>query len=157
VKYFIWVFATLLIFVLQGGISVLGTTLNLTVILACYAGVRRRSSGGILLGALLGAIQDNLTGTILGPHMLSKGLIAYFSSGVYSRFFIWTPLLGVVSLFLLTVADGIMILSLRALSGDMPVTYSGAVLVIGLQALFNAPFGVLMKPHSEVTVLGRVR
>jgi len=147
--YFFWAAILLFALILQGSISFFDISPNLTVILACYAGIRKREVKGMLIGSVIGMIEDSLSGAFLGPHLLSKGLIGYLSSLTYSRFFIWTPLLGVITMSVLTFIDGLIIFASRSVFDRMPAGFLVALLMILMQSLLNAPFGLILKPKTE--------
>jgi rod shape-determining protein MreD len=147
--YFFWAAILLFALILQGSISFFDISPNLTVILACYAGIRKREVKGMLIGSVIGMIEDSLSGAFLGPHLLSKGLIGYLSSLTYSRFFIWTPLLGVITMSVLTFIDGLIIFASRSVFNRMPASFLVALLMILIQSLLNAPFGLILKPKTE--------
>jgi len=147
--YILWTAILLCAFVLQGSISFFDISPNLTVILACYAGIRKQEVKGMLIGSVIGMIEDSLSGAFLGPHLLSKGLIGYLSSLTYSRFFIWTPLLGMITLFVLTFIDGLIIFASRSIFDRMPAGFLVALFMIVIQSLLNAPFGFILRPKTE--------
>jgi rod shape-determining protein MreD len=147
--YVLWAAILLFTFVLQGSISFFDISPNLTVILACYAGIRKREVKGMLIGSVIGMIEDSLSGAFLGPHLLSKGLIGYLSSLTYSRFFIWTPLLGIITMSVLTFIDGLIIFASRSIFDRMPASFLVALFMIVIQSLFNAPFGFILRPKTE--------
>jgi rod shape-determining protein MreD len=149
IRYLLWALILFFVFIIQGSIAFFDIRPNLSVVLACYAGLREREVRGLFFGSLIGILEDSLSGAFLGPNLLSKGLIGYFSSLMYSRFFIWTPLLGVISICILTFIDGILVVLSRGLFAAMPVTAGNAVFIITLQSLFNAPLGILLKPKKE--------
>ena len=103
----------------------------------------------MLIGSVIGMIEDSLSGAFLGPHLLSKGLIGYLSSLTYSRFFIWTPLLGVITMSVLTLMDGLIIFASRSVFDRMPASFLVALLMILIQSLLNAPFGLILRPKTE--------
>jgi len=146
--YLIWTLIILFTFVAQGSISLFDITPDFTVLLVCYVGVKKGEVKGMFFGALIGTLEDSLSGAFLGPHLLSKGLLGYLSAILYSRFFIWTPLLGIVSTSVLTLADGFMVFMLRSIFDRMPGSPGAALLIIALQALLNAPFGFIVKPGN---------
>jgi rod shape-determining protein MreD len=124
-------------------------TPNLTAVLACYAGVRKGEVKGMFSGSLIGIVEDSLSGAFLGPNLLSKGLIGYLSSFIYSRFFVWTPVLGIISIFLLTLTDGFIVFLSRSIFDKMPANIGAAAFIILFQSLLNAPFGMFLKPKDE--------
>lgn len=146
--YFLWAVILLVTFIIQGSISLFDVTPNLTVILVCYAGMKNREVKGMVIGSLIGIVEDSLSGAFLGPHLLSKSVVGYFSSLMYSRFFIWTPLLGIISISLLTVTDSFIVFALRSIFDKMPVNIGAAAFIIVMQSILNAPFGLLLKPKS---------
>jgi rod shape-determining protein MreD len=146
--YLLWALIIFFTFVVQGSISLFDITPDFTVLLVCYVGVKKGEVKGMFFGALIGILEDSLSGAFLGPHLLSKGLLGYLSALLYSRFFIWTPLLGIISAAVLTLADGFMVFILRSIFDRMPGSIGAALLIITLQALLNAPFGFLMKPGN---------
>lgn len=147
--YLLWVTIVFLAMVVQASISFFDITPNLTAVLAFYAGIKHGDMKGMLIGSFIGIIEDSLSGTILGPNLLSKGLVGYTSSFLYSRFFMWTPLLGMISLSLFTFADSFMVFLLRSIFGRMPTGAGAAFMIILIQSLFNAPLGLLIKPKKE--------
>jgi len=147
--YLLWAAILLFAFILQGSISFFDISPNLTVILACYAGIKKREVKGMLIGSAIGIIEDSLSGAFLGPHLLSKGLIGYLSSLTYSRFFIWTPLLGIITMSVLTFIDGLIIFATRSIFDRMPASFLVALLLIVIQSLLNAPFGLILRPKTE--------
>ncbi len=147
--YFLWTAIIFFSFIIQGSISLFDVTPNLTVVLACYAGIKKGEVNGIFIGSLIGIVEDSLSGAFLGPHLLSKSLVGYFSSLMYNRFFVWTPLLAVISISLLTVTDSFIVFTSRSIFDKMPVNIGTAAFIIGMQSLLNAPFGLFIKPKKE--------
>lgn len=148
-RYLLWAVIIFLTFLIQGSVSIFGVTPNFAAVLACYVGIKKREVRGMFLGSLIGIIEDNLASPFLGPNLLSKGLIGYLSSFVYHRFFVWTPVLGMISISVLTVADGVVVLAARSIFDRMPVDLGAAAFVILIQSLLNAPFGIFLKPKNE--------
>ncbi len=145
-KYFLWAAAIFLAFVLQGSMSIFDVTPNLTAILAFYAGIKKGEVKGMFTGSLIGILEDSLAGALLGPNLLSKGLIGYLASFMCSRFFVWTPILGMISISVLTLIDGLVVFLSRSAFDQTPVSFSTAAFVIIVQSLLNAPFGIFLKP-----------
>jgi rod shape-determining protein MreD len=149
VKYLFWGIITFLAFGIQGTLSFFDITPNFTVILACYAGIRGGEGKGLFFGSLIGILEDSLSGTLLGPHLLSKGLIGYLSAFLYSKLFIWTPVLGIITVVVLAIVDSSIVYIARSVFGTVPSGVSSAAFIIAMQSLFNAPFGILLKKKSE--------
>ncbi len=146
--YLLWAVIIFLTFIIQGSMSLFDVTPDLTVILAFYSGIKKGESKGMLIGSLVGIIEDSLSGAFLGPNLLSKGLVGYLSSFMYSRYFIWTPLLGTISVAAFTLMDSFIVFASRSIFDRMPVTIGTAVLIIAIQSLLNAPFGLFIKPKK---------
>jgi rod shape-determining protein MreD len=149
VKYLLWAVILFFTLIVQGSISIFDITPNLTAVLACYAGIKGREVKGMLFGSFIGIVEDSISVAFLGPNLLSKGLIGYFSSLMYSRFFIWTPLLGAISIFILTLTDGLIVFLSRSLFANIPVSIGTGVIIIIMQSLFNAPLGIFLRPKKE--------
>jgi rod shape-determining protein MreD len=145
-KYIIWSAIIFITFMLQGSISFFDVTPNLTVVLAFYVGIRKGEVKGLFFGSLIGIIEDSLSGAFLGPNLLGKGLVGYLSSPMYTRFFIWTPLLGIISISALTILDSSVVLISRSIFDKIPVSFGAAFFAIFIQSLLNAPFGIFLKP-----------
>src|SRR5512147_2878549 len=114
----------MLAFLLQIKISILGVPPDLTAAVAYYFGITGGSTKGVLFGSLIGLIEDSVGGSILGPNLLGKGLVGFFSSFMSGSPLRWTPLLGIVSLAILTLMDGSIILLSRAIFDTMPTSLS---------------------------------
>lgn len=147
-KYVFWALVVTSVFILQGSISLFDITPNLTAALAFYAGIKKREIKGMFLGSLIGILEDSLSGPFLGPNLLGKGLVGYLSSFIYSRFFVWTPLLGIISISVLTLTDGLVVFMSRSMFDKTPVTGGSAALIIIFQSLLNAPLGIFLRPDE---------
>lgn len=147
-KYLLWAVITFLTLIIQSSVSFFDVVPNLTVVLACYVGVREGEVKGMFFASLIGIVEDSLSGGFLGPHLLSKGLIGYLSSFIYRKLFIWTPILGIISISVLTLMDGFVVFILRSIFDKMPVSFGAAAFIITVQSLFNAPLGILLRPKQ---------
>ena len=58
---------------------------DLPLIFVVYCGIHFQKNGGIKMGVLVGFIQDNLSGGLLGINTLSKGLIGLFFSALKDK------------------------------------------------------------------------
>jgi len=149
VKYLLWAGITFLTFGIQGSISLFDITPNFTVILACYAGIREGEGKGLFFGSLIGIVEDSLSGALLGPNLLSKGLVGYLAAFLYSKFFVWNPVLGILTVSLLTMADSFIVYTARSIFGTMPSGIGAATFIIFMQSLYNAPIGIFLKKRIE--------
>lgn len=147
-KYLFWLVVVFFAFILQTSISILNVFPNLTVALVSYAGIRKGEVKGLFLGSLIGIAEDSLSGTLLGPHLLSKGLIGYLSGSLYRKYFMWTPLLGLITIIFITSIDSFAVFISRGFFDRFPVGFGNAAFTILIQSLINAPLGMLLKPRE---------
>jgi rod shape-determining protein MreD len=147
-RYLLWATIILLTFIIQGRLSLFGVTPNFTFVLAYYAGIREGGVKGLFLGSIIGAVEDSLSGALLGSHLLSKGLVGYFSSFLSGSFFRWTPLLGIIGISVLTIFDSTLVFMSRSFFDRMPVTIGVAVFIVTIQLMINAPLGIFLRPKD---------
>lgn len=110
--------------------------------------MKRGEIPGMFFGALIGLIEDIISGVLLGPNILSKGLIGYLSSSLYRKLFIWTPLIGAINIFSLTFLDSSIVFILRSLFDRIPLDIGTAFFIVIVQSIVNAPLGVFIKPKD---------
>ena len=134
---------------LESRISVFGTSPNLTAVIAYYFGLKNGETKGILFGSLIGLLEDGLSGNILGPNLLGKGLVGFFASFMSGSFFRWTPLLGMIGIFFLTALDGITVFLSRTVFELMPTSMLNATLKIIAAAIINSFLGIFIKPRND--------
>jgi rod shape-determining protein MreD len=146
--YLLWTIILLLALLLQGSLSLFDVSPNITALLVCYAGIKKGETKGMLIGALIGFIEDSLSASLFGPHMLSKGIVGYLSPYIYSKFLIWTPLLSVALVCFVTALDGSLVFLTRSLFDKMPVSFGVALFIITMQSLYNAPLGFLISQKN---------
>jgi rod shape-determining protein MreD len=135
-------------FIIHSQISLWGVAPNLTLVVAYAVGLHSGSTKGILLGSAVGMLEDSVSGNILGPNLLGKGMagfLASFSSGSLLR---WTPLLGVLSLFALTLMDGGVAFLSRTMFETSPASLSRGVFTVLMQGMLNAVFGIFIRPRN---------
>jgi rod shape-determining protein MreD len=149
VKYLLWAGIIFFTFGIQGSISLFDITPNFTVILACYAGIREGEVKGLFFGSLIGIIEDSLSGNLLGPNLLSKGLTGYLAAFLYGKIFVWTPVLGILTIMVFTAVDSFVVFTARSVFGTMPSGISTAAFIIAMQSIINAPLGIVLKKRSE--------
>lgn len=137
-----------LAFLLQTRISIFGVSPDLTAVVAYYFGITGGSTKGVIFGSLIGVIEDSVGGTILGPNLLGKGMVGFFSSFMSGSLFRWTPFLGAASLVILTLMDGSIILLSRAIFDAMPTSLSNGMFAFFVQGLFNGIIGIFVRPRN---------
>jgi rod shape-determining protein MreD len=149
-RYVYWSLTLFLALIIQSRLSLLGVSPNLTVLLAYFAGIRYGKTKGLFIGALIGAIEDSVSSSLLGPHMLSKGIVGYAASFMISGgFFRWTPVLGMILLSVLTLTDNAIGFISRTLFDKMPDALSTMFFISIMQSLLNAPAGIFLRPSDE--------
>jgi rod shape-determining protein MreD len=142
-------FITILCFVLDAKLDVYGIRPDLTLLPVYYVGLRKGPVKGALFGVLIGAIADSLAGNLLGPNMLAKGTAGILATVMTGGFLRWTPLLGIIGLFAITWADGIISYAALSVFAEAPTTiYLGAITLF-VQASLNAVAGFFIQPTNE--------
>jgi rod shape-determining protein MreD len=148
-KYLSLAALTLIAFFLEGRISLLGISPDLTALLAFGVGIRYGETRGLLAGVVIGAIEDSISGSIIGPNLLGKGIVGFSSSlFVSGRLLRWTPLLGMIVVSLLTFVDGFVVFLARSVFDTVPALPSTAFFVAIMQSLLNAPAGIFVRPKN---------
>jgi rod shape-determining protein MreD len=148
VKFILPIVCIAFAFVIQAKVSLFGVSPDLTAVVAYYFGIRGGSTKGILGGSLVGIIEDSVEGIVLGPNLLGKGVVGFFSSFIAGSLFRWTPLLGMISLFVLTVIDGVLVVSSRSIFELAPSSMSRLALVLLGQGIINMFLGILIRPRN---------
>ncbi len=142
------VLGVLAAFIVQTKLSLFGVSPDLTAVAAYYFGIKNGATKGMSLGSLVGIIEDSISGNILGPNLLGKGVIGFFSSFSSGSVFRWTPFLGMVSIFLLTVLDGVIVFLSRSLFQTPPTSLGAGLLILAVQGLLNLPLGFFIRPRN---------
>jgi rod shape-determining protein MreD len=142
------VFTCLALF-LEGRITILGIAPDLTALLAFYVGMRYGETRGLLAGVVIGALEDSVSASIIGPNLLGKGIVGFSASFFVSgRLLRWTPLLGLIVVSLLTFADGFVVFLAKSVFDKVPAVPSTAFLVSIMQSVLNAPAGIFVRPKN---------
>ncbi|GMT47564.1 MAG: hypothetical protein IEMM0007_1130 [bacterium] len=134
------------VFLLQSVISTELIKVNLTLLLVYYFGLKRGELQGAAVGISVGFLEDTLSGQLIGPGMLGKGLVGILPAYLSDGFFIWTPLLGMLAVFTLTVFDETVIYTSLSLFAQRPAPFQDFLALTLVKALINAPFGWLIRP-----------
>lgn len=147
-KYILWTGVILFTFFIEERISIFHVAPDFAVLLVYYAGIRKGELEGLLLGSIVGAVEDSLSGSFLGPNLLSKSIIGYSSAFMSGSFFRWTPLLGAIGIGVLTVVDNTIVFATRNFFDQMPTSFKAVAFKIIIQSLMNVPFGLFLKPKN---------
>ena len=156
-------FLIFLTFLVQTQVSVFSRTLNLAVVLVYHFGLRsitsqpkmggyfssRAEFQGTAFGAGIGLVEDILSGSIIGPAFLSRGLTGFLAVIVFTDVvYKWTPMVGVVTLAIITVLDGALVAGLKVLFTDLNIKGIAVLQILLIQVLVNIPFGIVLKPGN---------
>lgn len=148
-RYLLAVALVFLSFFLQGRISLLGISPDLTALLTFYAGMRYGQTKGLMAGIVIGAMEDWISFSMIGPNLLGKGIVGYFSSFFVSGGLLrWTPFLGVIVIFLLTSVDNFIVFISNSMFNRVPALPATALFIAFLQSTLNAPAGILIRPKN---------
>ena len=135
--------------IIETKLSIFGIHPNLSVLVVYYFALRHNETKSMFFGALTGALSDGISGQILGPGLLAKGIVGFLSPHIRMGFFTWTPALGFLTAFTMTLIDGAVSLSsLMVFSGISPALPDAALALL-LQALFNGSAGAFIKIDNE--------
>ncbi|HTZ18268.1 MAG TPA: hypothetical protein VMB78_07495 [Dissulfurispiraceae bacterium] len=159
-----WLFLAFFALLFQPKLALFDCSLNLTIVLVYAFGIKTAppqpaasGSGDVApeiastaFGACIGLIEDVMTGLIIGPNLLSKGLAGLASSIMYREiFFGWGSVSGGVVLAVLTLMDGLIVLAARQLFSNTIMSGSIAANVVIMQAIMNIPFGLILRPGQN--------
>lgn len=136
-------------FVAESRFTPFGAGLNLTVLFAYWAGIKYGPVHGTLAGAAIGAVADSTAGGILGPFMLSKATAGYMASFLRGGLFMWSPVLGVIGIMVITALDGLIAYTCYSVFGQGSAGLGSVSTTIILQAAMNFWAGLLLRPEDE--------
>ena len=83
-----------------------GVTPDLILIVVVYCGINFTKNNGIGLSALVGFVQDCLSGSLLGINTLSKGLVGIFFSALKDKIIVEGVLAISFFIFCTSLLDG---------------------------------------------------
>lgn len=150
-NYLLWVSAFFIAFLLQAKLSLLSVAPDMTILLSYFAGIKYSQNRGVIVGLLIGGLEDSLSSSILGPNMLGKGLAGFSASFFISGgIFVWTPLLGMLAVALLTLVDNSVVFLSLSIFDRQPTNPATGLLISVMQALLNSAAGMFIKPaHAD--------
>lgn len=135
-------------FIIHSQVSLWGVVPSLTVAVAYAVGIYTGPAKGILLGSAVGMLEDSVSGNILGPNLMGKGMVGFLASFNSGSFFRWTPLLGMLSLFFLTLLDGVVVWASRTIFETSPATMSRGIFTVLMQGMMNVAIGFFLRPRN---------
>jgi rod shape-determining protein MreD len=104
----------------------------------------------IVVGSLLGLMQDSLSGAVLGSNGLSKTLIGFFAASAVSKFNVDQPITRAVALFLFTLGDGLLVRILGLMVESVSsAAYSCPIGPWLLSATFNTLLGLIFFGYHD--------
>ena len=109
-----------------------GVTPDLILIVVVYCGINFTKNSGIGLSALVGFIQDCLSGSILGVNTLSKGLVGIFFSALKDKIIVEGVLAISFFIFCTSLLDGM-------------IYFIAMTSLMGVQFKVDFFFGVITK------------
>lgn len=147
-KALVFILVVSVIIVIQSKLSIMGTPPALTAIATYYVGLKGGARKGLIVGSLIGMIEDSLSGNILGPNLLGKGIVGFSSSLFTGSPFRWTPILGSLALFTLTVLNGLAVFITKNVFDIQFIPLSRLMTVIFFQGIINSIAGVFLRPEN---------
>jgi len=158
-----WAFFIFLTFLIQTQLSIFHRPLNPSIVLVYFFSLKslprshkadvyfgsRSEIKSTVFGAFVGLLEDILSGSIIGPNFFSKGLTGFLTIVVFTEVvFKWTPLLGVITIVVFTILDGVMVAGSRIIFTSINISILDALQTILIQTVANIPFGIILKPSK---------
>lgn len=140
--------SVILSFIIQTNASLFGISLNLTAAAVYFIGINSGTTKGVLTGSIIGIVEDSIAGGLLGPHLLGKGIAGFLSSLLLGSFVRWTPLLGFLGLFFITIIDSLIGFLARSVYEPMPSSFLNIGLILLTQGLINSAMGLFLRPKN---------
>ncbi len=137
-RFFLWFSIVTVVVLADTHINIAGFKPNLAFILVYYIAVSKEPAKALPLVAIIGLILDSISSKIIGPNILSKGLVVISTSFIKSGVLIWTPMFSSLLGFVLTVIDGFVVYSSLVVFSTIPSELRYALYVILIQAIINS-------------------
>lgn len=155
-----WIFFAFLIILVQTQFFFLKDFVNISVAIVYFFGLKslqnissygyssaRPEIEGVIFGVAVGLIEDILSGSIIGPCLLSKGFIGFITPVVFTNFvFKWTPLWGAIIIVLFTFVDGVLVAGSRVIFTGIIINNANIFKMLFIQPLLGIPFAIILKP-----------
>src|SRR5580658_3084395 len=119
--------------------------LELPLLVTIYFSLsRRNASGGLLLGMIVGLLQDSLSHTPIGFYGIAKTLVGYMASSLGSRIDVEHPFSRfLITLFFFYVHNSVLVLMSRVLIAQQQPYLSTRLLTA---SLVNASLAIVLFP-----------
>lgn len=112
-----------------------------------FALSRRNPSGGLMLGMVIGLVQDSLSHTPLGFYGIAKTLVGYMASSLGARLDVEHPISRfLITVFFFYVHNSLLVLMARVLIAQQQ-PYLTARLLLG--SLINALLAMVLFPFLD--------
>jgi rod shape-determining protein MreD len=120
--------------------------LDLPLIYCIYYGfTRAKPTRAVLIGTILGLMQDSLSGVQLGTNGFSKTVVAFLAASAGSKFDVDQTITRVIALIFFTFVDSVLNLVLGGMAGAaMGGLASVSVGGLLLSAVFNTLTGLIL-------------
>lgn len=137
-------------FVLEAKVRVLGIMPSVSTLIVYSIGLRNGHLKGLAFGALIGIVSDSLSGGMLGPNLLGKGVAGYFSASLTGLlFFRWTPFIGIIGAGTATIIDrAVSFISISIFHGMSTSVLHALYFILG-QAVLNSVVGLFIRPKGN--------
>jgi hypothetical protein len=162
----LWALAAIFALLLQPKITVFGVPLNLTVALVYVYAARALAtqSGGagftditaetraVSFGAVIGLIEDMMSGLLPGINFMSKALLGLLSVTIFRDYISqWTPFIGAAVIFIVTILDGVIVVMMCQFVMGIAINEYAAMQMILTQSVINLPLGCLIRCGHNIS------
>lgn len=134
--------------ILQSKVAIFGVSPNLTALITYYYGISNGTTKGLLAGSFIGLLEDSAGGGIIGPNILGKGMVGFFSSFISIGLLRWTPYIGALAIFVLTAIDGLAVFISKTIFGTAPASLVRLAATILISGLLNSAAGAFARPKN---------
>lgn len=135
--------------IVQAFLSLWRIRLNLTILPVYFISLKKGTAEGTAFGAFTGLLEDMLSGGIIGPSLLAKGVSGMIVSNIPAVFYYWRPMIGLVAMVLITMFDDLVVYICLSLFTGQPVPVADFVSLTLGRSLFNAPFGLFFRYRTN--------
>jgi rod shape-determining protein MreD len=126
---------------------------DLALVCCVYYGITLgRPIASVLIGSVLGLMQDTLSGGVLGANGFSKTLVGYLAASAGGKFAVDQLITRIFALFLFSLADRLLVTMLGLMVGSQVNTaYGGVVGASMLTATLNTLLGLVFFEYHDRT------
>lgn len=124
--------------------SIAGTKPDLALLAVYFVGLLAGEGPGVMTGLALGYLTDLMSGGVWGTHLASKALLGFLAG------FLGRTLLNVKAIFtgviiaLCSIFQGLILLTVWTLTGELPSFTASLTHTILLQALYDGALGMIV-------------